>query len=901
MSIYRFDKLFAPASVAVVGASPRAGSLGGIVLQSLRSSGYKGDVRAVNPKHREVFGVPCAPSLGALDPAPDLAVVAAPAEQVEIVIREAAEAGVCAAIILTAGLGAGEGSIAQSVRDIARKAGLRLVGPNCLGLMAPHMSLNASFAARLPNAGGLALISQSGAIAAGVAEWAIPRGIGFSGIISIGDAIDVDMADCLDWFAEDPATAAILVYIEAIRNARKFMSAARKAARVKPVIAIKAGRHESGARAAVTHTGALAGSDAVYDAALARAGCLRVIDLDEMFAAATTLAARPSFRGDKVGILTNGGGLGVLAADRLTDLGVALAPLSTTTRGALDAILPSTWSRANPVDIIGDAPPDRYRGALEALLADEGIDIVLALYCPTAIASGAAAADAVMAALRNGRDRTSKPVFAVWMGADVEQSQRFRLAGVAAYDSEGAASQGLAHAMRAHAIVEGLSDSHDEETLRIEPLRSEARDQIQGALSDDRDWLDPIEVSRLLAAYGIETPPTHLAAGPDEAARIASTMIDGASGWAVKIQSRDITHKSDVDGVRLGLKSPESVAAASREIIDRARTLRPTARIEGVTLQPMISWTQAREVIVGVTTDPTFGPVILFGQGGVAVEAVDDKALALLPIDRTGARRLIGRTRISRLLAAYRNIPAADTNAVVETMIRVSRMIEDNPEIIALDINPLLANAQGAIAIDARVQVKRPMPGQAPGLRFAVRPYPRDLEGRLKLRDEADLVVRPIRPGDAAAIMAMLERCTPHDLRMRFLVATSGPDPRLIARLCQIDYAREMAFVAIDPNSGEALCVARAFGDANHERAEFAIIVRSDRQGQGIGHGMMLRLLDFGRKEGWREMWGDVLASNGPMLALCRNVGFRIGASMSGEQQVRATIDVIRFAASQAV
>ena len=885
MSTYRLDKLFHPSGVAVVGASPRDGSLGGIVLGGLRQGGYQGALHAINPKHDAVFGIPCHASLGALATAPDLVIVATPAHAVADVIDDAIRIGAQTAIVLTSGLGHGAASLAETIRLRARAAGLRLVGPNCLGVLAPRASLNASFARQLPPQGPVALISQSGAIAAGVVEWAIQRRIGFSGVVSLGDAIDVDFGDCLDHFAEDASTAAIVLYVEAITDARKFLSAARKAARIKPVIVIKAGRHEQGARAAATHTGALAGSDLVYDAAFRRAGCLRVFDLDDLFTAISTLAVQKPFSGDRLAILTNGGGLGVLAVDRLEDVGGTLAAISAGTLARLDAALPATWSRANPVDIIGDAPARRYADAMGALLADNANDAVLVMNCPTALTSAQDAAGAVIAAAKalDGNKARTKPVFSVWLGSPPDRKQQFEDAGIPSYDTEAAAIAGIAQLMTLHRTGAALLEIPPPLAESIAPERDRARSAIRRSEAEARAWLNPAEVSDLLAAYGINATPVRLAADGRQAASAAGEFLARGESCVVKIQSRDIVHKSDVDGVRLGLASAGAVEQAADDILARARASRPDARIDGVTIQPMILRPNARELIIGVAVDPTFGPVILFGHGGTAVEVIDDKAMALLPLDLAQARGLMAGTRVSRLLRGYRNVAAADAGVVADILVRVSRLIEDQQQIIGIDLNPVLCDENGAVALDARVQIAPGGSDHPARPDFAIRPYPRELEAVATLPDGARIGIRPLRPTDARAVADMLGHCSADDLQMRFFAAMRSVDMVLIARLTQLDYAREMAFVAIDPASHDILGVARLHGDANHDKAEYAIIIRSDHQGRGIGHELMTRLVAFARAEAFHAITGQVLAENSRMLALCRKLGFEVAQAEPGD------------------
>jgi acetyltransferase len=898
MSTYRLETLFAPKSVAVVGASPKPGSLGGVVLKNLGEGGFAGSIAAVNPHHASVHGHPCRPSLTGLDAAPDLVIVATPAQAVPEIVREAARIGSAAAIILTAGLGRGPGSLAEEARLGARQGGLRLVGPNCLGVLSPAAMLNASFAARLPRKGPLALVSQSGAIAAGLVEWAGQRDFGFSGVVSLGDAIDVDFGDCLDHFAEDSSTKAILLYVEAIADARKFMSAARKAARVKPVIVLKAGRHAEGAKAAATHTGALAGADAVYDAALTRAGCLRVLDLDEMFAAASALSAGAPLPGERLAILTNGGGLGVLAVDRLEDFGHVPAALSPATMGALDAVLPATWSKANPVDIIGDAPAMRYAAAMKTLLDQESADAILAMNCPTALTSAAEAAEAVIGAVAAHGSASSRqrPVYSVWLGSDAAQRRAFESRGIAAFETESAAIRGVVQMMRLKRIRAELLDGDAAAADHIVPDREAASGAVAAALADGRAWLTPVEVDAALSAYGIEAAPVRLARDGVAAATAAGEFLKAGAACVVKVQSRDITHKSDVDGVRLGLTTAEAVRAAADEILVRAARLRPNGRIDGVTIQPMIHRTHARELIIGVAIDPTFGPIMLFGHGGTAVEVIDDKSIALLPVGIAEARTLMKGARVSRLLAGYRNVPPADQDRIANMLVRLSRLVEDCPEIVGIDLNPVLADADGALALDARIQVAAfPAEGEAKALasgrRFAIRPYPRHLEGEAKLGDGAALLVRPMRPTDADAIEDMLKRCDPIDLRLRFL-GMRQIDHALVARLSQLDYAREMAFVALDPETREILAAARLHGDANHERGEYAILVRSDQQERGIGHHLMQRLIAFAKAERYARIEGEIMLENVRMLRICRELGFRIEPSLDGDGVVAVTLDL---------
>ncbi|GGK41996.1 bifunctional acetate--CoA ligase family protein/GNAT family N-acetyltransferase [Salinarimonas ramus] len=882
MSTYRLDKLFAPRSIALVGASPREGSLGRTVLRNLSRAGFAGPITPVNPRHREIDGKPCVARLSDMTEAPDLVVIAAPPAAVPDIVEEAGRIGACAAIVITAGLGHGPGSLAEDARQRARRHGLRLVGPNCLGVMAPRAGLDASFAANPPLPGDLALISQSGAIAAGLVEWGAQRNVGFSAVVSLGDKVDVDFGDCLDYFAADRNTRAILLYVESINAARKFMSAARAASRSKPVVVIKSGRHAQGAKAAATHTGALAGSDAVYEAAFRRAGLLRVYDLDELFAAAETLSRQKPFPGNRLAILTNGGGVGVLAVDRLIDRGGRLAEVSPDTITALDGVLPDTWSRGNPVDIIGDADARRYASSLEALLDDPANDAILVLNVPTALASAPAAAQAVVETVQRHRAKAfrAKPVFAVWLGEHPEAGRAFEAAGIPHFATEADAVQGFMHLVRWREAQDLLMQTPASLPRDFAPDRAAARAIVETVVVEGRTWLDPMEVSRLLSAYAIPDAPVSLARTPEEAGAAARPFVEAGGTVAVKILSPDIVHKSDIGGVSLDLTSVQAVEEATREILARAAARKPDARITGVTVQPMVRKPKARELIAGIAHDDTFGPVIVFGRGGTAVEVINDKALALPPLDMNLAQTLVSRTRVSRVLAAYRDVPAADIEAVKLVLVKLSQLAADLPEVRELDINPFLADKDGVIAVDARVAVA-PVSGKrasAPHASFAVRPYPVEWERTMELSAERTVFVRPVRPEDEELFLAFFKRVTDEDLRLRFFAPVKDFSHSFIARLTQLDYARAIAFVAVDAETGEMMGAVRLHADANHESGEYAILLRSDLKGIGLGWRLMQLMIDWAKAEGLAHVEGQVLRENRTMLEMCKQLGFEIRA-----------------------
>lgn len=709
MSPYNLAALLSPASVAVIGGSDHPGSVGQVVVDNLLSGGFAGPIHLVNPRRLEVAGTRWVARIADLPEPPDLAVVIVPAVAVPPVIAELGAAGVKVAVILSAGLTDANG-LRQAMLDAARPFGLRIVGPNGLGLLAPHAGLNASFARGAPIAGNLALISQSGALISGLIDWATTRQLGFSGIVSVGDMAEVDLADLIDLFAADSHTDAILLYIEGVTNAAKFMASARAAARVKPVIALKAGRNPASGRAVRSHTGALAGAYDVHVCAFERAGIVQVESLTELFDAAAVLRVGQGLAGDRLAIITNGGGAGILALDAMTTREGVLAELAPQTLERLNAVLPAGWSHGNPVDLIGDAPVERYRLALDAVLSDPGVDAVLVMNCPTAlteprdIAQGVA--DSVAAARGCGM---LKPVIACWLG-DANQDVAgpiLSAAGIPMFGAPDSAIRGFGHllaARRAQASTSGAPGRRDPRT----DDRAAAVALIQTARSQGRTLLNEIEAKDLLGAYGVTTVPTRLAATAQEVAGVCAEL---APPYAVKIVSPQISHKSDVGGVALDLPDARAASAAAEAMAARVAATLPDATITGFAVQTMIPPGRAHELIVGLALDATFGPVVMVGAGGKAVEVLQDRALGLPPLDGDQARAMIARTRISRLLAGYRDEPRADIDGVVATLEALSAIAMDLPDVVELDINPLRVDANGVMALDARIVIS-----QEPGL-----------------------------------------------------------------------------------------------------------------------------------------------------------------------------------------
>ncbi len=920
MTARHLDRMFQPRSVALIGASQRPGSVGRVMVANMIAGGFAGPIMPVNPKGGVIEGLTVYPDIASLPQVPDLAVIATPPETVPGLIGELGAAGTRAAVVLTAGFGESadaavhnEGAgLKQRLLDAARPHLLRIVGPNCVGLMVPSIGLNAGFAHLMPQTGNLAFVAQSGAVIVSVLDWAAAHDIGFSHFVSIGDMADADFGDLIDYLARDRDTHAILLYVEAITHARKFMSAARAAARSKPVIVVKAGRHAAGAHAAASHTGALAGADAVYDAAFRRAGMLRVRDLDDLFGAVETLAMLPrtAFRSrdehiaDRLGILTNGGGLGVLAADGLIDAGGRLAELSDRTLARLDAVLPPTWSHANPVDIIGDAPGSRYSAALEALLEAPECDAVVVLNCPTAIASADEAAQAVIEVLARHRGPAAKPVLTSWVGAKTVGAARARFSAnrVPTYDTPNRAVHAYMQAVDYTRNQMLLRETPPSEPESFVPDVETARRVVEAVLADGREWLTGSEAVALLSAYGVPMAETRIGSDPADAGRQAASLTaqDGPSPGAklvLKILSRDIVHKSDVGGVVLNLTDAAAVESAAAAMLSRVADVTPDARIDGFMVQPMIERTDAHELIVGLVDDVQFGPVIMFGQGGTAVELIDDKALALPPLNMLLARETMRRTRVWRLLRGYRDHAPADIEAVAMVLIRAAQIAIDIGEVRELEINPLLADADGVIAVDARVRIAALAEDVDPADRLAILPYPEALESPFDHGGQR-FRLRPVRPEDEPAFRAAFDRLRPEDIRMRFFAPLAALDHDLASRLTQIDYDREMAFVLVEPDGGTGVdgaglyAVVRLISDPDGDRGEFAVIVRPDMAGRGLGLRLVRHIVDYGCRRGMREIWGDVLHENMRMRALCAELGFRESRLPDDATIVRVVLDL---------
>jgi acetyltransferase len=884
--------LFEPGSVAIVGATERAGAVGEVLVRNMLESGYRGALYAVNPKHARVQGLPCYPQVGKVPQRLDLAVIATPAATVPEVIEQCGRAGVRAAVVISAGFsetGAAGAKLERMLLENARRHRLRVLGPNCLGLMRPDLGLNATFARGAALPGSLGLVAQSGAVCTAMLDWARPNGVGFSSVVSLGGSTDIDFGEIIDYLIEDPKTEHILLYIEGVRNARRFVSALRAAARVKPVIVMKVGRHPAGSRAAVSHTGAIVGLDDVFDAVVKRAGVVRVTTIGQMVAAAQALAAHVRPRGDRLAIVTNGGGPGVMAADRAADLGLPLAELSAATLERLKAALPPAWSHGNPLDLIGDADAARYRAAVSACLDDDGVDGVLAILTPQAMTAPAEAAQAV---IESAKDST-KPVLACWMGEEQTAGARRSLlqARIPVFRTPDPAVQMFGHVSAFYRNQQALLQAPGPIAAQVPPDLDTARAIVDAALAERREVLSEMESKALLAAFHVPIAKTVVARSAHEA-----MLIAGETGFpvAMKIDSPDITHKSDVQGVRLNLGNAQAVQAAFQGIMDSAQRLRPEARVNGVTVEPMVRRAHGRELMVGVIRDPVFGPAIVFGTGGTAVEVHRDRAVALPPLNAFLIDDMIRGTRVAKLLGAFRRLPPVDMDALREVLLRVSEMVCELPELAELDINPLIADESGAIAVDARA-VLRPVASRRDRYgHMAIHPYPAHLVSAWQPHEGPRVTLRPIRPEDAEMEQAFVKSLSAETRYFRFMDTLRELTPQMLVRFTQIDYDREMAFVAVVAEGGREteVGVARYVANPDGASCEFALVVADGWQRKGLGRRMMEQLVDVARARGLKSMVGHVLAENRGMLSLCQKLGFVVADSDEGPMVKRVTLSL---------
>lgn len=869
MTIRNLGPLLHPRSVALIGASAKAGSIGKIVLANLLDGGFEGTVHAVNPNPLSIDGATWVPTIEALPTAPDLAIVMTPAQSVPGIIGQLGALGTRNAVVISAGITPQHG-LRQRMLDAARPYLLRIIGPNCLGVLMPRAKVNASFVRTAAKPGRLALISQSGALVTAILDWAASRDIGFSGIVSVGDMADVDIGDLIDLFATDEHTDTILIYVEGVTNPAKFMSAARAAARIKPVIAIKAGRSLEAGKAALSHTGALAGSYDVYQAAFHRAGIVMVETLTELFDAAEVLGKTRLPRGNRLAIITNGGGAGILAVDALAETEGRLAGLSPASLAALDSVLPPAWSHGDPVDIIGDAPADRYRIAVDTVLRDEAVDALLVMNCPTALSSSTEVATTVADAVTQARTAgLVKPVLTCWLGDANSDAARpvFANAGIPLFSTPDDAVRGFSYLLAAKRAREQLF-KEPSSSREVICERETATGILAQARKEGRTLLDEIEAKALLACYGVPAVPTRFAASTEA---IAEACAGLTPPFAVKIVSPHLTHKSDVGGVVLNLPDAAAAVTAATTMRDRIAREHPEAVLSGFAIEQMCVRPHAQELIVGVSDDATFGPVLMVGAGGTAVELLRDRALGLPPLDAGMARELIAKTRIARLLDGYRGVPAANVEAVAQVLEALSAMMSDLPDIVELDINPLLVDAEGVIALDARIRIT---PEADAISRLVIRPAPMQWAADLVTRTGLRTHVRPVRPDDEAALGDLFAHVTPEDLRYRFLSGLRVVDHERLAVMTQVDYRRTITFLAFAEDGTTVIAAATLAADPDRERAELALATRADMKGRGVSWTLLEHVLRYAQAEGIGVVESIESADHEVALRMEREMGF---------------------------
>lgn len=888
MPIRNLEKILRPRSVAVIGASADASKVGHVVLRNLLAGGFKGNVYPVNPGRSSVLGVQAWPNIASLPTPVDLTVICTPAAGVPELVRQCGQAGALGLLIVSAGFRetdlAGRELEARVQTEAARFPDLRILGPNCLGVIVPGIGLNASFSAAMPCAGRVAFISQSGALCTAVLDWARGEEVGFSHFISIGNMLDVGFADLIDYLAADRDTEAILLYVESLSHCREFMSAARAFARAKPLIVCKAGRFAQSAQAAASHTGAMAGVDAVYDAAFERAGIVRVADVAELFDCAELLARHSAPAGPRLAIVTNAGGPGVMATDELVQRRGELASLSSASIVRLDELLPKYWSHANPVDVLGDASPQRYAQAVAAVLDDANVDGVLLILTPQAMTDPTATAEEICRLTA----RAHKPILTAWMGGPAIRAGVARLnqAGVPTYTSPEAAVRAFMHLVSYARRRDLLAETPQAVPVRFH-LDSAARQAVlRRGNSNAGDSHVPAPVvlpplaRELLSAYEI---PTSQAVPAESAAAAVIAAEKIGFPVALKILSPHISHKTDVGGVMLGLHSAAEVSKGYDRIVSAARSARPQARLLGVTVERMVSAPYGFEMMLGSKQDPAFGAVIMVAAGGVATEVLADRALGLPPLNQRLAEHMLRSLRVWPLLGGYRGRPAVNVPRLVEVLIRFSCLVAEHPEIEELDINPLLVTPDDVTAVDARVSLHA-QHWQSPPRAYAhlaIRPYPDEYSGTIVAKDGRTLAVRAIKPEDEPAWLAFLNRCSEESLRYRFRHLFKRATHEMAVRFCFIDYDREVALVAEtnSPRGPQLVGVARLVAEPDHDAAEYAVLIEDAWQGQGVGAAMLDRCLEIARSWGLRRVFGEAARDNVRMLALFRSRAFEFRAT----------------------
>ncbi len=889
------DRIFNPKSIAVVGASEERGSVGQILLNNLTQTGYEGKVYPVNIHRKEVMGLKAYPNVGAIRDSVDLAIIATPAKTVPGIVEECGKAGIIGLIIISAGfkeIGEEGRALEEQLLALKNKYNLRIIGPNCFGVIRPNIKMNGTFAESMPKAGNIAFISQSGALGSAILDWAFQNNIGFSNFVSVGSMIDVDFGDLIDYFGNDPQTRSIIMYIEGISNARKFMSAARHFAKTKPIIVVKAGKFSASAKAAASHTGSLTGSDMVYHAAFKRAGIVRVEEISDLFNAAEVLGMQPLPQGPNLAIITNAGGPGVMAADALIARGGKLAKLSENTMKQLDKVLPAYWSHGNPIDILGDANAERYRAVMDLCLEDPNVDGILIIYTPQAIAAASEIALSVVG-MCDARGGCKKTIITSFMGGEKvkEANQIFTDSHYPTYWTPEQAVATYMYMYQYKQNLDLLYQTPEELPTESSPPKRPVTVIIRNAAREKREILTEIEAKQILEFYDIPVVKTQIASSVDEAASIAATI-----GYPVvlKILSPDITHKSDASGVKLNLKSDNEVREAYQNIIAAAKKYNPKAKIKGVTVQSMVH-PEGTEVILGAKRDPLFGPAILFGMGGVGVEYFKDISIGFPPLNQILARRIMEDTRVYQILKkGHRRTPPANLKLLEELIVRFSQMVVDFPELKEIDINPLLASNKQIIALDARIVIDLDRIGKKiePATELMINPYPKKYELVWRMRDGRTVLLRPIKPEDEPLWLEMFQNFSDQSIRYRFFEIIKDTPHEVRIRYTNIDYAREMAIVPVlqEGDKQKILGVVRLIEEPSGKRGEIAFIVADPWQGLGLGSKMVDYMIEICIERGLDEIYGVMLPDNYRAHRLMEKMGFTL--ERTKDNLIKATLDL---------
>lgn len=867
--------LFNPRSIAIIGASDSEDSVGLKIYVNLLNGNFAGSLYPVNPKYAHVQGQVCYSSVSDIDNPIDLAVIVTPAVTVPDILIQCGKKGIGSAIIISAGFsetGENGKKLEGKLSNIVRQYNIRLIGPNCLGIILPHINLNASFNNVSASPGSLSLISQSGAICAAILDWAKEKEIGFSSVISLGNMLDLDFSNILDYLAADPKTESILLYVEGIKQARHFLSSIKTAARMKPVVVVKGGRFQQGSRAALSHTGAIVGRDDAFDAALKRAGAVRVMSIQQIFSAAQILSSKYRAKGNRLAIVTNGGGAGVMAADKAEELQISIPTFEQNTTDKLNETLPNNWSHQNPVDILGDATPERYSNAISACMNDHNVDGLVSILVPVAMSKPEIVAKETIISA----ETTKKPLIACWMGGKQVHSARklFAKELLPCYETPEAAVEAFSYLANYYHNQQLLLQVPTSISHQKSPDIKRAESIINKVLSENRKSLTLVESKEVLSAFDIPVSECMIARTAKEAHQAAEKL-----GFPVvmKIHSPDITHKQDVGGVILNITKSDSIEEIFSNMLANAKHKAPNAKVLGVTIEKMHSNPNNREIMIGVITDPVFGPVISFGAGGSLVEITQDIAVELPPLNQFLARRLINRTRISKALSQFRNMPPVNITDLENLLLRISEMVCHFPQIKEMDLNPVMVNDSNMTAIDARIILKSYTPKYLFD-HLAIHPYPEQLITNLKLADETSITIRPICPEDAQIEQEFTQALSSQSNYFRFGGHIRELNPEMLVRFTQIDYDREMAFIAVTEENGNEknIGVARYSSYPDQQSCEFALVIADAWQRKGLGTQLMTCLIQNAKEKGLKVMRGEINSTNNDMLLLAKNLGFSI-------------------------